>query len=70
MGRHHFTPYLRSPSPRSAAAHPPTSGPHSTRLDDILTIVPRHLMAAPSYLQATVQRRVLDVLVQQIMGGR
>ena len=38
-------------------------------LDDILAIVPRHLAAAPSDLQATVQRRVLDVLAQQIMLG-
>ena len=37
--------------------------------DDILTIVPRHLMAAVSDLQATVQRRVLDVLAEQIMLG-
>ena len=36
-------------------------------LDDILIIIPRHLSAAPSNLQAVIQRRVLDVLVQQIM---
>ena len=37
-------------------------------LDDILVIIPRHLYAAPSDLQAAVQRRVLDhVLAQQIM---
>jgi hypothetical protein len=38
-------------------------------IDDILVIVPRHLAAAPSELQAAVQRRVLDVLAQQIMLG-
>ena len=38
-------------------------------LGDILVIVPHHLMAAPSDLQATVQRRVLDVLAEQIMLG-
>ena len=32
-------------------------------------IVPRHLAAAPSELQAAMQRRVLDVLAQQIMLG-
>lgn len=36
-------------------------------LDDILAIVPRHLSAAPSDVQAAVQRRMLDVLSQQIM---
>jgi hypothetical protein len=33
----------------------------------ILVITPRHLTAAPSNLQVAVQRRVLDVLAQQIM---
>jgi len=33
--------------------------------DDILVIVPRHLAAAPSDLQAAVQRRVLDVLTHR-----
>jgi C-terminal region of Mon2 protein len=36
-------------------------------LDDILAIVPRHLSSAPSDVQAAVQRRMLDVLSQQIM---
>jgi hypothetical protein len=34
-------------------------------LDDMLAIVPGHLMAAPSDLQATVQRRVLDDVLAQ-----
>jgi hypothetical protein len=39
-------------------------------LDKIVEFVPRDLMAASSELQATVQRRVLDVLAQQmILGG-
>ena len=36
-------------------------------LDDVLSIVPRHVASAPSDLQAAVQRRVLDVLAQQIV---
>jgi hypothetical protein len=36
-------------------------------LDDVLAIVPRHVATAPSNLQAAVQRRVLDVLAQQIV---
>ncbi|KAH9955055.1 hypothetical protein BC827DRAFT_1262095 [Russula dissimulans] len=36
-------------------------------LDDILAIVPRHLSSAPSDVQVAVQRRMLDVLSQQIM---
>ena len=36
-------------------------------LSDILAIVPRHLAAVPSDLQATVQRHVLTVLAQ--LGG-
>ena len=39
-------------------------------LDDILAIVPRDLMGAPSDPQATVQRRVLDFLAQQIILDR
>ena len=53
--------------------HPTTPQPIRLQaertLDDILVIVPRHLAAAPSELQAAVQRRVLDVLAQQIMLG-
>jgi hypothetical protein len=66
MGRHHFKPSLRSPSP---AAPPPIRPQAARTLDDIPATVPRHLAVAPSYLQATVQRRVLDVLAQQIMLG-
>ena len=36
-------------------------------LDDVLAIVPRHVATVPSDLQAAVQRRVLDVLSQQIV---
>ena len=36
-------------------------------LDDILPIAPCHLISALSDLQATVQRRVLDILAQKIM---
>ncbi|KAH9018228.1 hypothetical protein EDB83DRAFT_2528502 [Lactarius deliciosus] len=36
-------------------------------LDDVLAIIPRHVIAVPSDLQAAVQRRVLDVLAQQIV---
>jgi hypothetical protein len=51
-------------------ATPPSIRLQAARtLDDILAIVPRHLAAAPSDLQATVQRHVLDVLAQQIMLG-
>jgi len=46
-------------------AAPPLIRLQVTRtLNDILAIVPRHLIAAPSDLQATVQRRVLDVLAE------
>ena len=38
-------------------------------LDDILANAQRHLAAGPGDLQATVQRRVPDVLAQQIMLG-
>jgi hypothetical protein len=51
------------------AAPPPIRLQAGRTLDDILAIVPRHLLAAPSDLHATVQRRVLDVLAQQIMLG-
>jgi len=36
-------------------------------LNDILVIIPRHRPAAPSDLQPAVQRRILNVLAQQIM---
>ena len=55
--------------------HRPTVPP-SIRLqaaravDDILANARRHLAAGPGDLQATVQRRVLDVLAQQIMLGK
>ena len=54
---------------RHPAAPQPIRLQAAHTLDDILAIVPRHLAAAPSDLQATVQRRVLDVLAQQIMLG-
>ena len=54
---------------RHPATPPPIRLQAARTLDDILAIVPRHLAAAPSDLQATVQRRVLDVLAQQIMLG-
>ena len=54
---------------RHPAAPQPIRLQAARTLDDILAIVPRHLAAAPSDLQATVQRRVLDVLAQQIMLG-
>ncbi|KAI0262655.1 hypothetical protein BGY98DRAFT_1049223 [Russula aff. rugulosa BPL654] len=45
--------------------HPPVPPIRAARsLDEVLVIVPRDLMGAPSDLQATVQRRVLDVLAQ------
>jgi hypothetical protein len=47
---------------RHPAAPPPIRLQAARTLNDILATVPRYLMAAPSYLQATVQRRVLDVL--------
>ena len=50
MGCHHITPPLRPLPIRIQAAR---------TLDDIFAIVPRHLMAAPIDLQATVRRRVL-----------
>jgi hypothetical protein len=52
--------------------HPAT--PPSIRLqvartvDDILAIVPCHLVAAPGDLQATLQRRVVDVLAVDHAG--
>lgn len=54
---------------RHPAAPQPIRLQAARTLNDILAIVPRHLAAAPSDLQATVQRRVLDVLAQQIMLG-
>jgi hypothetical protein len=52
---------------RHPAAPQPIRVQAARTLDDILAIVPRHLAAAPSDLQAAVQRRVLDVLAQQVM---
>jgi hypothetical protein len=52
---------------RHPAAPSPIRLQAARTLHDILAIVPRHPMAAPSDLQATVQRHVLDVLAQQIM---
>jgi hypothetical protein len=66
MGHHYFIPSLHSPSPRSAAAHPRIHVQATRTLDDILEL-PRGLMAAPNVLQAAVQRRVLDVLAQQMI---
>ncbi|KAI9452204.1 hypothetical protein F5148DRAFT_1237059 [Russula earlei] len=52
---------------RNPAVPQPIRLQSARTLDDILSVVPRHLAAAPSDLQASVQRRVLDVLAQQIM---
>jgi len=52
---------------RHPAAPQPIRLQAARTLDDVLVIIPRHLSAAPSDLQAAVQRRVLDVLAQQIM---
>ncbi|KAI0268499.1 hypothetical protein BGY98DRAFT_1019113, partial [Russula aff. rugulosa BPL654] len=49
-----------------AAAHPRIHVQTTRTLDDILEF-PRDLMAAPNVLQAAVQRRVLDVLAQQMI---
>ena len=49
---------------RHPAAPQPIRLQAARTLDDILVIIPRHLSAAPSDLQAAVQRRVLDVLAQ------
>src|SRR5260221_5808070 len=56
-----LTSHLRSPSPCRTAPHPPAD-PHT--LDDILITGPCHFTAAPSDLQGTVQRRVLNVLAR------
>ncbi|KAI0278818.1 hypothetical protein BC826DRAFT_1113176 [Russula brevipes] len=48
------------------AALQPTHVQAAHTLDDILAIMPRHLAATPSNLQAAVQRRVLNVLSQQV----
>jgi hypothetical protein len=61
---HTFSSFSVTPQRR-----PPSAYKRPAYLDDILTDVPRHHAAAPSGLQATVQRRVLDVLAQQIMLG-
>jgi hypothetical protein len=52
---------------RHPAAPQPIRVQAAHNLDDIFAIVPRHLAANPSDLQAAVQRRMLDVLVQQVM---
>ena len=54
---------------RHPAAPPSIRLQAARTLDNILAIVPRHLAAASSDLQATVQRHALDVLAQQIMLG-
>ena len=59
VGHHHFTSYIFVP--RHPAAPHPIRLQAARTLDDILVIIPRHLSAAPSDLQAAVQRRVLDV---------
>ena len=60
MPSHHT--FSSSSAPRNAAAHPHIGGPHSRRHHDIFAIVPRHFMASPIDLQATVQRRVLGTI--------
>jgi hypothetical protein len=57
MGCHHITSSLRFPHP--ATPLPIRIQAPARTLDDIFAIVPRHLMAAPIDLKATVQRRVL-----------
>ncbi len=52
---------------RNPAAPQPIRLQAARTLDDVLAIVPRHVAAVPSDLQADVQRRVLDVLAQQIV---
>jgi hypothetical protein len=61
MRRHHFFVLSHPTTP------PPIRLQAACTLDNILAIVPRHLVAAPSDLQAAVQHHVLDVLAQQIM---
>ena len=58
----HFLFILRNP-----VAPQPIRLQAARTLDDVLTIVPRHIATVPSDLQAAVQRRVLDVLAQQIV---
>ena len=52
---------------RNPAAPQPIRLQAARTLDDVLAIVPRHVATVPSDLQAAVQRRVLDVLAQQIV---
>ncbi|KAH9169937.1 hypothetical protein EDB89DRAFT_1853941 [Lactarius sanguifluus] len=52
---------------RNPAAPQPIRLQAARTLDDVLAIIPRHVAAVPSDLQAAVQRRVLDVLAQQIV---
>ncbi|KAF8267460.1 hypothetical protein EI94DRAFT_1730637 [Lactarius quietus] len=52
---------------RNPSAPQPIRLQAARTLDDVLAIVPRHVAAVPSDLQAAVQRRVLDVLAQQIV---
>jgi hypothetical protein len=58
----HFLFILRNP-----AAPQPIRLQAARTLDDVLAIVPRHIATVPNDLQAAVQRRVLDVLAQQIV---
>ncbi|KAH9013194.1 hypothetical protein EDB84DRAFT_1533406 [Lactarius hengduanensis] len=52
---------------RNPAAPQPIRLQAARTLDDVLAIIPRHVATVPSDLQAAVQRRVLDVLAQQIV---
>ncbi|KAH9049815.1 hypothetical protein EDB83DRAFT_2543167 [Lactarius deliciosus] len=52
---------------RNPAAPQPIRLQAARTLDDVLAIIPRHVAAVPNDLQAAVQRRVLDVLAQQIV---
>jgi hypothetical protein len=52
---------------RNPAAPQPIRLQAARTLDDVLAIVPRHIASVPNDLQAAVQRRVLDVLAQQIV---
>ena len=65
MGRHQFIPYLRSSLPRSA----PFRLQAARTLDDIFVVIPQDLIEAPSDRQATVHRRMLAALAQQVILG-
>ena len=66
----HGTPSLHVFSSFAIVPVPPSIRLQAARaVDDILANAQRHPAAGPGDLQATVQRRALDVLAQQIMLG-